>query len=418
MTKRLALFSTFCLAAALSLPAADDKAEERDLEHALSEAGVSNADFIRALEQHLAKYPQTARRPELERALAKAAIETGDNDRIVRYGEHVLAREPGDVQLLERVARALLVSPSRDAAERALKYARRYEDNIRKIDAQKSAAAPPAGKSNWRDEVDRALARAFVLQARANGSLGRLPDAVALARKSFDTFPSAEAARETGKWLARSGQDEEAVRRFAEAFTIPDPRAKDSERAADRARMGELYRKLHGSEAGLGDLVLDAYDRTTALVNQRELRLQQLDPNRKAAGPMEFTLSGLAGDKLPLASLKGKVVILDFWATWCGPCRIQHPMYEQVKKRFKDKPVVFLSINTDEDRATVPEFVQEHHWDNKVYYEDGLAAALRIDSIPTAILINKHGDVESRLPFIPDRFIDMLSQRIEQALTE
>jgi thiol-disulfide isomerase/thioredoxin len=71
-----------------------------------------------------------------------------------------------------------------------------------------------------------------------------------------------------------------------------------------------------------------------------------------SADPMEFTLNGLDGRKLSMASLKGKVVVLDFRATWCEPCRGQHPLYEQVKLRFEDNPdVVFLSIDTDEDRA-------------------------------------------------------------------
>jgi thiol-disulfide isomerase/thioredoxin len=259
-----------------------------------------------------------------------------------------------------------------------------------------------------------------VLQARAHGNLGRMEQALALARKSFDTYPNAESAREIGRWLSRTGREAEAAPHYADAFTIPDPRQTDADRAADRARLGELYRKLNGSEKGLGDVVLESYDRTTALLKERKLRLRQLDPNAQVSNPMEFTLTGLQGDKLAMSSLRGKVVILDFWATWCGPCRVQHPLYEKVKQRFKNRSdVVFLSVNTDESRGVVPDFVEENGWDKRVYFEGGLAAALRISSIPTTVLINKRGEIHSRMNgFIPERFVEMLSERIEQALAE
>jgi thiol-disulfide isomerase/thioredoxin len=261
----------------------------------------------------------------------------------------------------------------------------------------------------------------YSLQARAQGNLGRTGEALALAQKSFETYPNAEAAREIGRWLSRTGKEAEAVQWFAYAFTIPDARQDDKTRAADRARLGELYRKLHdGSEKGLGDVVLEAYDKSFAIVTERQMRLSRLDPNSRVTDPMKFTLSGLQGDKLELASLKGKVVVMDFWATWCGPCRVQQPLYEQVRNRFKDRPeVVFLSINTDETRESVAPFIEENRWDKRVYFEDGLGQALQISSIPTAVLINKRGEIHSRMNgFIPERFVEMLSERIEQALAE
>jgi thiol-disulfide isomerase/thioredoxin len=411
--------AALCALFALTLPAQESRpSEDADLREALGEAGPSAIDFIRALESHLAKYPKSARLPELERGLVKAAIETKDDRRIILYGERVLAREPDDLPILERVARALLASGGKDPAERALKYARRLEEETRKFDQQKPPG--PSNAAHWRDEIDLDLGTALALEARACGNLGRAKEAVELARRSFDAWPSAETAREAGRWLERSGQIEEAIRRYADAFTIPDAHARDADRAGDRARMGELYRNLKGSETGLGDLILEAYDRTAALLAARQWKLRQLDPNAQLTNPMEFTLTGLEGGKLALSSLKGKVLVLDFWATWCGPCRYQHPFYERVKKRFKDRAdVVFLSINSDDDREGVPEFVAENRWDGKtIYYDDGLATALNVSSIPLAVLINKRGEVESRLGFIPDRFVEMLGGRIQQMLEE
>jgi thiol-disulfide isomerase/thioredoxin len=408
--------ASFC---AFGQPAHHAEGEESELRQALGEAGSSTVDFIRVLESHLSRYPETERRAELERALAKAALEAKDDRRIVLYGQRVLAREPDDLQLLDRVARALLAGEGSDEerSARALKYARLFEEGVRAAAKDKPSRV---GAAKWREDVDQGLARALALQARAVGNLGKTAEAAELARKSYETFPTGEAAGETARWLAKSGREEEALRRYADAFTIADPRSTEAFRATIRARMGELHRRLKGSETGMGDLILEAYDRTTALLAQRKLQLRQADPNAQVANPAEFTLSGLQGGKLPLASLRGKVLVMDFWATWCGPCRVQHPLYEEVKRKFQDRDdVMFLSINTDEEREGVENFLEEYNWDKNVYFEDGLSAALKVSSIPTTILIGRQGEVVSRMNgFIPDRFVDMLTERIEDALSQ
>src|SRR5205814_3290657 len=117
---------------------------------------------------------------------------------------------------------------------------------------------------------------------------------------------------------------------------------------------------------------------------------RQMDPNAQAKEPMQFTISELSGEKLHLATLKGKVIIMDFWATWCGPCRAQHPLYEEVKKRFKDRAdVVFLSIDTDEDRSLVKPFLAQNNWSQKAYFDDGLALLMQASSIPSTVIFNK-----------------------------
>jgi thiol-disulfide isomerase/thioredoxin len=390
--------------------------EQEDLETALSEAGASPLEYLRALEKHLEKYPNSPRKEELERAAVRASMEANDDGRIILHGERVLAHEPDDLQILDRVARALLAADSKDNSGRALKYARHYEELVRKM--QKEGGRSAGGAADWQNQTDRGIGRALMNEARATGNLGRAGEALALAQQAFDTWPCADAARELARWYERLGKPAEAASALADAFAIPDPRATDADRARDRGRMGELYRQAHGSEAGLGDLVLEAYDRSVALIHTRELRLRATDPNAALSDPMEFTLGALDGQKLNLAALKAKVVVFDFWATWCGPCRAQHPLYEQVKKRFQDNPdVVFLSIDTDEDRNVVKPFLEEVKWGGRVYFEDGLSRALKITSIPTTILTDKHGRIFSRMNgFKPERFVEMLTTRIRDAL--
>jgi thiol-disulfide isomerase/thioredoxin len=136
---------------------------------------------------------------------------------------------------------------------------------------------------------------------------------------------------------------------------------------------------------------------------------------------MDFTLTGVDGSKLALASLRGSVVILDFWATWCQPCRIQHPLYEEVKKRFRGrKDVVFLGINADEDRSLVDGFLENMQWNRaNVYYEDGLQRFLQVSAIPSTILFDKQGRIASRMNgFLPETFVEQLTERIASALKE
>jgi thiol-disulfide isomerase/thioredoxin len=387
-------------------------AEQKDLREALAEAGNSAIDFVRVLEQHIAKYPDSPQRPELEYALVKAAVEAKDDRRTLTWGEKVLARSMDDPRILERVARLLLASDDKESAERALKYSRRFEEIMRTLNKEESPSG--ANRAQRSEEIDKALARAMVFQARATGNLGKINEAIALATKSFETYPTTESAREIGKLLVKSGKEAEAIPHYADAFALAD-----TDRVKDRAKLAELYRKAKNSEVGLGDIILEAFDRTDALMAMRIDEQRRLDPNASLTDAMDYTITGLDGTKLQLSSLRGKVVIMDFWATWCGPCRAQHPLYQIVKDKYAArKDVVFLAIATDEDHALVAPFLTEQKWSrNNVYFEDGLSNFLKVSSIPATLIIDKQGRVYSRMNgFLPDRFVAMLTDRIKEAL--
>ncbi len=408
---------------AVSLFAAEDnktdaeKAEQKDLQTRLAEAGNSSVDFVRALEQHLRRYPNTVQRPELEYALVKAALEAKDDRRTLEYGEKVLARGNDDPRVLERVTRILLNNTDRDSNGRALKYGKKFEEIARNYG--KETAPSASARTQQSEESDREVGKALVFESRASGNLGNVDDALALAKKSYELYPTAESAREIGRWLSKSGKDWDAIPHYADALMIADPRNTDLDRRRDRAKLAELYAKAKRTSPSLGDIVLEAYDRTAVLVAQRLADQRKTDPNVSLVDVMQYTVTSLDGAKLNLASLKGKVVILDFWATWCGPCRIQHPLYDEVKKKFAGNPnVVFLAINTDEDQNAVKPFLTSQNWDTKnVYFEDGLSSFLRVSSIPATLVIDPQAHIYSRMNgFLPERFVAMLSDRISEAL--
>jgi thiol-disulfide isomerase/thioredoxin len=393
-------------------PAPSD-AEQQDLMHAVTEAANSSLDMIRALEAHLKKYPGTVQRAELEQALAKAAVDTKDDVRIVRYGESVLSRTPDDVLMLDRVSASLLVLGGEENAQKAIQYSRTFENLI-------DGLSPAAGKDavQIQEERDRAMGRTLLVQSRARVALGQTEEAERLAGRSFAIFPTEESARTWAGYSTALGRGEDAMTHLAEAFVVPDSHASDPDRLKDRLRLGEMFTKIHGSEKGLGDLILAVYDRVYAQVELRRKKLLALDPNSDAADPAQFTITGLDGKRVPMSSFRSKVIVFDFWATWCVPCRAQHPLYEEVKQHYKNRDdVVFLSLDTDEDHSLVAPFLAEEMWDNKVYFDEGLTRLLQVSQIPTTLLLNKQGKVSSRMNgFLPDRFVEQLIERIDLAL--
>ena len=142
MILRCAALAVLSVLPALAQSTSSD-AEQLHLRQVLSEAGSSPVEFIRALETHLARFPESDRKKEMERSIVKAAIEAKDDRRILLYGERLLGEGEDDLQVLERVTRILLAKDDKDRAERAWKYAGRFEQGLKGLekDAPRSLRA-------------------------------------------------------------------------------------------------------------------------------------------------------------------------------------------------------------------------------------------------------------------------------------
>jgi cytochrome c biogenesis protein CcmG/thiol:disulfide interchange protein DsbE len=129
----------------------------------------------------------------------------------------------------------------------------------------------------------------------------------------------------------------------------------------------------------------------------------------------DFELKTLDGKKLKLSSLKGKVVIIDFWATWCGPCRMEIPSFIKLQKDYKKKGLVIIGMALDE-KDKVVKFAKE----NKISYtivignDDITIQYGGINAIPATFVIGKDMKIKYQHVGVTDK--DVFEKEIKELL--
>lgn len=113
---------------------------------------------------------------------------------------------------------------------------------------------------------------------------------------------------------------------------------------------------------------------------------------------IEFTARTLEGETISLSDYRGKVVLLDFWATWCGPCLAELPNVKRVYEKYGAEGFVVIGVSLDIDRRKLERFVREHdiRWP-QVYdgrgWENDVARLYGVVAIPATLLLDKNGNV-------------------------
>ncbi|MHB9155351.1 MAG: TlpA family protein disulfide reductase [Endomicrobiales bacterium] len=108
----------------------------------------------------------------------------------------------------------------------------------------------------------------------------------------------------------------------------------------------------------------------------------------------DFTLKDTAGKTVSLSALRGKVVFLDFWASWCPPCRRSLPMVQQLHATFKDSKVVVLGINVENNAKLAAAFAKKEGLSYPILVGDGkVERAYRISGIPGFFIIDTGGRI-------------------------
>ena len=140
--------------------------------------------------------------------------------------------------------------------------------------------------------------------------------------------------------------------------------------------------------------------------------------NNNAKDAYAFVLRKLDGTPVPLAPMRGKVLVLSFWATWCGPCRELEPQFVQVAKAYAgDSNIAFYAVNTDEDESLVAPFLSHEKWDVPVVYADGLDEFVKVGSLPTVMILDRAGKITYRINgYPPEGFAENLTNAIQAAV--
>lgn len=129
----------------------------------------------------------------------------------------------------------------------------------------------------------------------------------------------------------------------------------------------------------------------------------------------KFKLPGLNGRETSLDQYKGKIVMLDFWATWCGPCRMTMPLVETLQKEYPND-LVLLAINLEEPRNVVLDYIRRQNIASTVLLDENgtVGEAYGATSIPMQVLLDRQGIVRHvQIGFSP-RMASQLRTEIEK----
>jgi cytochrome c biogenesis protein CcmG/thiol:disulfide interchange protein DsbE len=142
-----------------------------------------------------------------------------------------------------------------------------------------------------------------------------------------------------------------------------------------------------------------------------------LRPGASAPG---LTLPAGDGKTLSLANLRGKVVLVDFWASWCGPCQTEFPALDAMYRSLHDRGVEVVAVNLDEKHADAERFLADHPHEMPVVFDPTgkSAETFGVEGMPTSFVIGRDGRVRFVHVGYTSRTLQSYQREIEQLLAE
>ena len=389
-----------------------DADPELELQKAISDAGNDRAAVVRNLKAYLQKFPDAPRKAAVYRAIVESCEQLQDNTCALDYAERLVAVHPDDSEMM-MLAVGLLQQQGDDASlERASDYVTRVLDRVEKSTATEKPAR--VSLADWTQHHDQLISALYSLR----GQIEKSQKEYAVAQKdlevSYSKKPNPVAAEQMGELAEMRGDRKIAIEEYLIAFVLPDDSTSGKvDRREVRRKLGNVWRQVHGDEAGLGAAMLAYYDQVGATaIGGTEAR------NQNAKDTYDFVLRRLDGTPVPLAADKGKTLVLSFWATWCGPCRELEPEFGQVAKNYEGNPrIVFYAVNADEDESAVGPFLAREKWKMPIVYADGLDLFMKVESLPTVVIVNPNGKISYRVDGFPEQgFQENLTSAIQAAM--
>ncbi len=406
-----------------------DADAETELQKTIARSGNDRAALVHNLKDYLERFPDAPRKAGVYRALVESCQQLHDDACALDYAERLIAIEPDDSEMM-LIAVDLLRQQKEDASlTRASGYVTRVLDRVEKSTAEERPARESVAE--WQERESKLRSVLYYLRGQVERSQLDYSAAAKDLEKSYSVEPNALAAELLGEIDELKKESAQAVAEYTLAFVLPEigPTGK-VDRQEVRMKLGNMWRQVHGSDQGLGDEILATFDRVEAeraaasrsanLAATAAARNKEADQaaNRDAKEIFSLVVRNIDGTRMPLEPLRGKVIVLSFWATWCGPCRLLEPMLIKVAKAYSDNSsVAFLAVNTDEDESQVAPFLAEEKWDIPIVYADGLDDFMKVETLPTVIVFGRDGKVLYRANGLdPDGFSASLTTAIQDAL--
>lgn len=148
--------------------------------------------------------------------------------------------------------------------------------------------------------------------------------------------------------------------------------------------------------------------------------MDKKDAGTKNQVNTDFDFADEKGNVQNTSSLRGKVVFINFWASWCPPCRAEFPSIETLYTQFKNNPdIVFLTINEDDDPATGKAYLEKEKFSVPMYQSSGnVPAEIYSGSLPTTVVLDKNGKVRLHHAGFANYASDKFVKQIEELINE
>ncbi len=284
--------------------------------------------------------------------------------------------------------------------EQAVAWAKRGVELSRRPD--------PASRASYRTSSEWASSNkymlAMVLDTYGYGlmKLGKSAEAEAAFAETYALSDGSDAESSTHylEALTANGKFDEAIRIGLKC--VRDAKDNEGLLAATRnavARKSGSNGPYEAIDAGARRGFEEKY--AAVLKERSEEMRRKVVASRVSKPSIDFTLKDLAGVPVTLSSLKGNVVVIDFWATWCGPCRSSFPYLQKVVDKYKaNDRVVILAVDTWERQkdyaATVEnakKFITDNKYTFRVLIDEGMVEQYDVEGIPTKFIVDKKGKI-------------------------
>lgn len=144
-------------------------------------------------------------------------------------------------------------------------------------------------------------------------------------------------------------------------------------------------------------------------------------PPLEVGGSMDVSLRTLEGAPWSFAAVKGKVVLVDVWASWCGPCRQSFPFYDDLATAWRDRGFEFVGISVDEDERAAKAFLREAKVGLFSLHDPGaevVGGRYKVSRMPTAFLVDRTGRIRLAVEGFSVRERVRIKEELEKLLAE